>query len=157
MSFKAPYISAQQLRSLAEDFLSQHNPDRQIPVPIERIVEVDFGMDIVPMPGLQSGYAIVAFITKDLQEIRIDEYVYLNRVTRYRFSLAHELAHRILHGDLWKTIEFRDIATWKAAVADSIPDDQYGFLEYHANCFAGFVLVPRNELRAAFFTCIELV
>ena len=37
-----------------------------------------------------------------MTEIRVDQYVYMNRLNRYRFSLVHELAHRILHPDLWK-------------------------------------------------------
>jgi len=68
------------------------------------------------VPGLQTGFDVVAFITRDLKEIRVDEYVYLNRIARYRFSLAHELAHRLLHPDLWQQIEFHDIASWKAAI-----------------------------------------
>ena len=109
MSFKAPYLSKDELRQRAEQFLERHNPNRTIPVPIEFIIESDFAMDIVPVPGLQAGFDVVAFITKDMSEIRVDEYVYMNRLNRYRFSLAHELAHRILHPDLWEEVDFDDV------------------------------------------------
>lgn len=156
MSFKAPYLSKDELRQRAEQFLADHHPGRSIPVPIEFIVESQFGMDIVPVPGLQAGFDVVAFITKDLQEIRVDEYVYMNRLNRYRFSLAHELAHRILHPDLWSEIDFHDIQSWKTVIEQSIPEREYGFIEFHANFFAGLVLVPPPELREQFAQCIDL-
>lgn len=156
MSFKAPYLSKDELRQRVERFVENHNPNCTTPVPIEFIIESDFAMDIVPIPGLQAGFDVVAFITKDMTEIRVDEYVYMNRLNRYRFSLAHELAHRILHPDLWKEIDFDDIESWKAVVEESIPEREYSFIEFHANFFAGLVLVPSPELREQFVECIEL-
>ena len=107
-------------------------------------------------PRIASRLDVVAFITKDMTEIRVDEYVYMNRLTRYRFSLAHELAHRILHPDLWKEIDFDDIQSWKGVTEESIPEREYSFIEFHANVFAGLVLVPSPELRKQFVECIEL-
>jgi len=98
MAYKAPYLPYDELRRRAEAFLERHNPNETIPVPIEAIVEFDFGIDIVPTPGLQNAFEIVGYIAKDLQSIYIDSYVFEHREKRYRFSLAHELAHRILHG-----------------------------------------------------------
>jgi Zn-dependent peptidase ImmA (M78 family) len=40
-------------------------------------------------------------------------------------------------------------------MTEVIPADQYGYLEYHANSFAGLVLVPKQELRDAFFDYVE--
>ncbi len=156
MSFKAPYLSKDDLRGQAHSFLSEHNPDQTIPVPIELIIESRFGMDIVPIPGLQHGFDIVAFVTKDLNEIRVDEYIYLERPARYRFSLAHELAHRVLHSDLWPHLEFVDVQSWKEVISGSIPDKEYGFIEFHANEFAGLVLVPPSDLRVIFDRCMVL-
>ena len=73
MSFQAAYLSKEDLRKQAEQFLAEYNPKRQIPVPIELIVEARFETDIVPIPGLQVGFDVVAFITKDMREIRVDE------------------------------------------------------------------------------------
>lgn len=154
MAFKAPYIPKDELRRRAGELLQDHNPAGTIPVPIEFIVESAFGMDIVPMPGLEAGFDTVAFLTKDLREIRVDEYVYFNRLNRYRFSLAHELAHRILHADLWRDFEFHDIASWKAAITQSIPEREYSYVEFHANYFAGLVLVPRENLQRVFEECV---
>ena len=153
---RAPFLQYDDLRNQASQFLSEHHPDQSIPVPIEEIVEFGFKMDIVPIPGLQEHFDIVAFISKDLTEIRVDEFVMGYRQNRYRFSLAHELAHRVLHKDIFSEVEFTDIAGWKAAMTDSIPEKEYGLLEWHANCFAGLVLVPPAQLRDALTEAMEM-
>lgn len=154
--FKTPYYGKEVLREKAAAFLAEHNPDGAIPVDIELIVDTKFGMDIVPVPGLQDRIEAVAYITRDLQEIRVDEFVYYHRVNRYRFSLAHELAHRLLHHEQWRQMRFHDIASWREAVSDSIPDREYGLVEFHANFFAGLVLVPPPDLRSRFEACVEV-
>ena len=156
MVIRAPFLQYDDLRNQASQFLSEHHPDQSIPVPIEEIVEFGFKMDIVPIPGLQEHFDIVAFISKDLTEIRVDEFVMGYRPNRYRFSLAHELAHRVLHKDIFSEVEFTDIAGWKAAMTDSIPEKEYGLLEWHANCFAGLVLVPPAQLRDVFSGAMEM-
>jgi Zn-dependent peptidase ImmA (M78 family) len=140
-----PYRTIEELSGIAAEFLEKHNANETIPVPIEQIVETGFGMDIVPMPGLQQNWDVEAFITRDLTEIRVDEYVFMNRLKRYRFSLAHELGHRVLHGEYWREMEFDDIASWKQAQAD-ISGKVYGGAEFQANTFAGCVLVPTQPL-----------
>ena len=45
-------------------------------MPIEEIVEFRFDMDIVPEPGLHAHFDIDSYITHDLREIRVDEFVY---------------------------------------------------------------------------------
>lgn len=155
MASKAPYLPYDRLRDEAEAFLAKHHPDRTIPVPIDTIVERDFGMDIVPVPGLQDHFDTVAFLTRDLTEIRVDDYVFRSRENRYRFSIAHELAHRLLHADLFQQLSFDDIKSWKDIVTNKIPEDQYGYLEFHANAFAGLVLMPQSELERVFFQIVE--
>ena len=39
---------------------------------------------------------------------------------------------------------------------NSIPDKEYGFIEFHANFFAGLVLVPPIELKQKFAECVSL-
>jgi hypothetical protein len=154
VTIKAPFYRYEGLRTQADSFSAKYNPQRVIPVPIELIIEADFGIDIVPVPGL-SEFDTVAFITRDLKEIRVDEFVYFHRPNRYRFSLAHEIAHKILHAEVFGSLEFHNIETWKRARTDLIPEDQYRYLEIQANSFAGLVLVPSAELRDAFFDYVE--
>ena len=132
------------LRRYAEKFLAQYHPGRKVPVPIEEIIDVRLGIDIVPMPGL-GNFDTVAYLSPDLAEIRVDEFVYKHRPNRYRFSLAHELGHRILHADIFRQFRFSNVASWKRFITDEIPLDQYRYLESQANGFAGLVLVPAQN------------
>ena len=70
MAFKAPFFRYEDLRRCAEAFLLEHHPGREIPVPIERIVDIQFGIDIVPMPGL-GNFDTVAYLSHNLTEIRV--------------------------------------------------------------------------------------
>lgn len=138
------------LKEAAEKFLQDYHPTRSIPVPIEEIVEFQFGIDIIPMPGFHINYEVVAFITTDLREIRIDQAVYESKSkNRYRFSLAHELSHRLLHEDVFRSLQFATVAQWKGC-RDAISPKDYGSLEYQANVLAGHILVPADILKSRF-------
>lgn len=79
MEIKAPYLPYDVLRERAEKFLGQYHPTREIPVPIEEIIEFQFQMDIVPEPGLREHFDVDSYITSDLEEIRVDEFVCRSR------------------------------------------------------------------------------
>ncbi|MBI2478779.1 MAG: hypothetical protein HYV60_09140, partial [Planctomycetia bacterium] len=58
---KAPILSYDDLRRRADEFLTEHNPSRTVPVPIEEIIEFELGMDIVPTPGLHQFLEVDGF------------------------------------------------------------------------------------------------
>jgi hypothetical protein len=151
MAIVAPYLPYEKLRGVADDFLSEYHPSGELPVPIEDIVEFKFHLDIVPVPGLKDEFEVDAFITSDLTEIRVDRFIYQNRPTRYRFSLAHELAHLLVHQDVFKQLQFSTVAQWKAAIC-SIPEQQYSLIEWQAYSLGGLMLVPAKPLRDLFET-----
>ncbi len=92
-----PILSYRDLRVRAADFLRTHHPQGTIPVPIEEIVEFKYRIDIIPVHGLQQAFEIDGFISSDLKTITVDCFIYEHRPNRYRFTLAHELAHAVLH------------------------------------------------------------
>jgi Zn-dependent peptidase ImmA (M78 family) len=149
---QVPHYTYDHLKRKSDAFLGEFNPSRDIPVPIEEIVDIHFNVDIVPMPGLQSTYDTVGFTTADLTAIYIDEFVYTNRPARYRFTLAHEIGHAVLHADFYRSRSWKNIKEWKRGIL-AIPDDQYRFLEWHANAFAGLVLVPESQLDREISRC----
>jgi Zn-dependent peptidase ImmA (M78 family) len=155
VTFKAPYFSRDELREYAEECLGKRHSDRQIPVPVETIIE-QIGIDIVPTPGIQFVCDVDAYTTWDLKWICVEEFVYLHRPTRYRFSLAHELGHIEMHAALFKSYSFHTATEWKEFVS-SIDEREYRFLEFHANEFAGHFLVPRMELFAEVKACKSTV
>lgn len=143
------YLSLDDLRRKAKAFLDRFHPGATIPVPIEEIVDLQFGVDIVPVPNLRGLLEIDAFVTSDLETIFVDAYVYEKFPTRYRFSLAHEIAHAVLHPKVFRHLAFQSIAEWQA-VMSSIPEEDYRWLEWQAYALAGLILVPPEPLAIEF-------
>ena len=145
MAFHPAVLSYDALRRLAEEVLEEFHDERTLPVPIEEIVEFDFEIEIVPMEGILDDLEVDAFLTSDLKQIYVDAFVLKHRYRRFRFSLAHELAHHELHRPLYEGTRIRSVRDWQA-VQDSISEDDYAWFEFQANSFAGLVLVPAPEL-----------
>jgi hypothetical protein len=150
VTIKAPRLPYDHLRTVAEEFLARYHPKRTLPIPIERIVEFDFKIDIVPIPGLTDLLDVDAFPASNLREFFIDDFVYRRRPNRYRFSLAHEIAHVLIHADIFKQLKVSTIKEWKVVVGGAIPEDQYSWIEWQAYSLAGLILVPGDLLRDHF-------
>ena len=78
----------------------------------------------------------------------------MERESRYRFSLAHEIGHTVLHRQTYTEFQFNSSSEWIALVA-SIPLEEWRPFEYQANEFAGRLLVPRNELLQRYPAAVE--
>lgn len=156
MSIKAPFLSYQEIAKAAHECGLKYHPRGTVPVPIEEIIDIGFRIDIVPEYGMEDRFQAVAFITNDLKEIRVDRRVYEYQPGRLRFSLAHELAHLVLHADAYRQLAFENTAEWKATMT-GIPEREYSFLEYHANTFAGLLLVPPQPLLERFEAVVEKI
>ncbi len=143
------FIPTHEIEARAAAFLARHHPSGNIPVPIEEIVEFGLGIDIVPVPSLHQALDIDGFITSDLTEIRVDDFVYQDRPSRYRFTLAHEIAHGELHRELYLASPFSTIEGWKEFVL-GLSDSDYDKLEIQANMFASMVLMPADSTRGSF-------
>lgn len=145
MTIRAPYLNKESIWSRVHEFVRSHPRASAIPVDIEKIIEIDMGIEIVPVRDLRFN-KIDAYVTQDFQTIVVDAEHYADETyySRIKFSLAHELGHVILHRDFF-------IANSGATeewfnFMNNLPDDQYSFLEYHANEFAGVLLVPADRL-----------
>jgi hypothetical protein len=149
----APFLPYETLRRSADQFLANYHKAGTLPVPIERIVEFDLGLDIVPVPGLLREFEVDAFITSDLTEIRVDREIQQCRENRYHFSLAHEVAHLFLHKEVFEQLAFSKIQEWKDVLA-SLPEDPRNWIEYQAYCWGGLALVPATPLRDCLNDCI---
>lgn len=144
-NIKAPIISYDEIRNHANHFLKQYHPSIEIPVPIEEIAEFQMGLNIVPIPGLLRAFDVDGFTSSDLLNIYVDEPIYSDRPGRYRFTLAHEVGHIILHKEIYLKANFRNIKEWKDFI-NSISEKDHRWLEYQAYSFGGLVLVPREHL-----------
>jgi hypothetical protein len=149
MANYVPILSYEKIVEEARKCLEHAHPSGHIPVPIEDIIDVGFGIDIVPTPNLETHFETIAFITKDLREIRVDDYVFRRQPSRLRFSLAHELAHVVLHESVYNSLFFTTPAEWKTAFGLMNSSD-YKRMELQADSFAGLILVPPAQFREQF-------
>lgn len=155
LNLDVPYLSYDYIRNRATEFLTRYDPSGSLPVPIEEIVELKLKLDIIPLPGLKPSHDIDAFITSNVESIFVDLYIFERRLNRYRFSLAHELAHAVLHAKIFRKLGFTDLESWRRQ-QDEISRDEYGRLEFQANAFAGLILVPSADLKREFQSVIAL-
>ena len=142
---QVPFLSHEDLRDAANGFLANYHPGGSIPVPIEEIVDLKLRLNVIPAPGLHRLLDTDGFLTSDLTDLWVDENIYLNYPGRYRFTLAHEVGHWLLHREIYRSRSFSTIKEWKQFV-DSIPEEQHGWLEWQGYAFASLVLVPKGPL-----------
>lgn len=126
---RAEVLSYEDIRARADEFLAEHHQSGEIPIPIENIIEKRLRMDIVPMRGLRELIEAEGFTTSDLAEIWIDENTYDRWTSRYRFTLAHEVGHVVLHSEVFEHGSWTTQEGWREFV-NSIPEDQHSWFEY---------------------------
>jgi len=139
-------LSFEKISDHAEEFLRKHKIDNKLPVPMDEVIEFNFRIDIVPFPGLQAEFDVEGFISGDLSCIYVDDFIFQKRPFRYRFTLAHEIGHVVLHEDLIERIRPKNVTDWKDFILQ-VDSAGYGWLEWQAYTFAGLILVPRKFLR----------
>ena len=146
-SFKAPFISLEEIRKKADEFRAIYCRDKTLPVDILNIVEFCLKLELLPVQRLKSFADIDALLLGDNKTIVVDEEEFMDdrMQNRIRFSLAHEVGHFVLHRDIYTKFSYSSIDDWIELV-QNIPEEQYSFLEMHANEFAGRLLVPKDEL-----------
>ncbi len=135
-------VSDGELRRRAAAFLERYWPRPEIPVDIEHIVDVQLGIDVVPMRQLSAVTQADGFISTDGRRIYVDEEIYqTERRYTYHFMLAHEIAHLTLHGPLFAAADYETMMDWKR-FHDGLPEEDRMRFEYEASVFAGLILSP---------------
>lgn len=150
-NFKAPFISQQQCWAAADQFRQQYWPSGEIPVDVLAVAEFDLNLEIRTITGLKEDADVDALLLGDWKTLIVDQQQYLDDrfINRLRFSIAHELGHYVLHKAVFDTIPRGTADEWIAFMLE-MPEKEYGLLEYHANEFAGRLLVPEIELKPQF-------
>ena len=99
------------------------------------ILRDDFAMEIVSKEEMGSRYALT-YPSRHLMRIREDVYHgAISNNGRDRFTLAHELAHYLLH---------KDDRIALARAVPGTPVEAYRDPEWQANAFAADILMPPN-------------
>jgi Zn-dependent peptidase ImmA (M78 family) len=151
--------NTEQINSDAESFLDSYHPSLSLPIPIEEIIDLQLEIDIIPVPGLKNVFEkaeldIDAFISSDFQSITVDRYIQEIVNNRYRFTLAHEIGHMILHGYVYSQLRFNKINEWIGTI-NNMPLGKRSIIEEQANEFAGLILMPRKVLAEEFKKSIK--
>ncbi len=156
ISLGVSFLPYAKIAAHAARFLADMGYEDTIPVSVEEIIEFDLRLNIVTIPNLQRDFEIEGFTASDMSAMYVDEYIYNNRYLRYRFTLAHELGHYVLHSDIFKRFKFDSVASWKDFL-NQVDPREYSSLEYQGYAFGGLLLVPPDHLKRLFFENLELV
>lgn len=152
-SSKVPYIDHKDIEERADKLRREYSvcADEKV-CPIEVILDVDMGVNIIDLPGLRNSYDSDALLSPDCSEIRIDDSL---SISRRRFTLAHELGHIKLHQDIYQSVQPTNRARYKDAVGNYLNEDEYAWLEYQADYYAGALLVPSELLAQEFESTVN--
>lgn len=114
---------------------------------MEKIIEIDYKLDVVPIPGVQKEYDVDALILSNWEEIIVDKRMHDDERyrSRLRFSLAHELGHLILHRKEWSQLDVGELADHEKLM-ERMDAQSYDNMEVQASIFANNLLVPREDL-----------
>ncbi|MBI4634311.1 MAG: ImmA/IrrE family metallo-endopeptidase [Deltaproteobacteria bacterium] len=143
--FNIPYLSYADIGSRVQAFLNQHHPSFEIPIPVEEIIELNLGLDIFPFPRLYKDHGLNGFLSRDISTIYVDETQYSQFNEKYRYTLAHELGHYVLHKTCYDDLPFRtpdEYVKWRL----SLLQEDISWFETQGEWFAGQLLVPTVQL-----------
>lgn len=129
---------------MASDFLRENWPEGTLPIEVDDIADVRFGIDVIPVPGLRE-IGIDGFICSCCTKIVIDDLYFTRLRSRARFTIAHEMAHLVLHRDLVEASTVSNIDDYRA-FRRVLSDQQERQYEQQAHAFAGLILVPPDRL-----------
>lgn len=143
------FFSYEEIREISEDFARRYALDKSIPVDVEKLVDNVLQINVIPFPSLFKSFGVNAFISNDFKKIYVDEYLYSNLEPQYRFTLAHELGHMVLHREYYREFKIDGLDAYVEFVS-SIGEVEHKLIEAQANDFAGLFLAPAGALREHF-------
>jgi len=141
-----PYIPYDELRKYADDFLNRYHPDDNLPIPIEEIIEFQLKLNIIPVKELKNVHDIDGWLTSDLRSIIVDEYQIEHFENRYRFTLAHEVSHLVLHKKVYESANISKTDDYLEFIKQLGETGLVANFEWQANNLAGLILVPEYHL-----------
>lgn len=144
---KIKYFSPEELEAIASRFIEVYNkPPDLIPIEIDLLIERDLEIHVLPFIGLQENHGLEAYLALGCKTIYVDNYYMdLDKMERrYRFTLAEEAGHLILHSDLFRGVKTVDEYM---AVSDDIGLGETRKMQSDARRLAGAILMPAEIFR----------
>jgi Zn-dependent peptidase ImmA (M78 family) len=134
-----------QLEKIAEDFLDKHGKFDGRMVMIELVVQ-NLGYYVWPLRGL--GQIAEAFVPRKPGIIFVDEDQMLDHPIRFRFTLAEELAHTLIHADALRRMSPDELERFN----DLMTAGQYRRYERDAKYLASCLLMRRSAFVERFYS-----
>jgi len=136
-------LSHDDIEKEAKHFLATYFADRDtphvLPIPIESIAEHYLGYDIeISDEGIFANPLILGGIIFDEKKIMINAATEAHE-GRYSFTLAHEVAHHVLHKSIFETAYNAQMVCRE--------DANKPIEERQADHFAGALLMPEDSVR----------
>jgi Zn-dependent peptidase ImmA (M78 family) len=140
-----PIYKAAELERLAKEFLARHfGPEIPIPVDIDLLLEQMEGVDLDYWAALRDNHRLEGMVLRDLDTahllIYIDEWLADHQPNRYRWTVAEELGHVVLHRQMIEQIrspeDFQSL------------HNHYRWLQMDRNAkrFAAAILMPAAQV-----------
>lgn len=139
-----PFLTVEQLKAQAIHFLNEIGRSDELPIDIEAICD-DLDIQIRTVPRLERDLSVHAYISSDFTYISVDESCFKSNIPRARFSVAHELAHFVLHKEFYSRQVINSIDDY-ITFQNGISEATNKRMEIQANTMAGLLLVPPNHL-----------
>ena len=142
-----PQYQISELERIARRLLEERFPeDVSVPVDIDYLAESEPGVSLDIMPGLRHKFGIAGAVVVHAEErqftILIDQSVADGNAAFYRFTLAEEFSHLVLHRSVLEQIKtLEDAARLHASPA------YYDHLDRNATWLASALLMPESCLR----------
>lgn len=141
-----PVLTWQQIAAAAKDFADKYRlADRDFPLDVEEIAEFDLDIEIRVTDGILEECGMPAQIAPGSKRpvISVDAHQYRQQTSFYRYSVAHEIGHYVLHRqwleNVWQL--FDSIESWKQIIA-TLSKSDYEWIEGQAEEFASYLLAP---------------
>lgn len=143
-----PVLGWKEIAKKANAFAVEHKlAQRKFPLDVEEIAEFDLGMEIRLCAGVLEDFGSPAQIAPGDKRpiITVDAEQYRQHTSFYRYSVAHEIGHYVLHREwlekVWQLIG--SVEDWQRVILNQSEDD-YQWMEGQAEEFASYLLAPEE-------------
>jgi len=136
------FYTLAELEEFAQIFIGKfHNPPDSLPVKIDLITERNLDVSIIDYSMLKEKYGLEAFLALGKKTIYVDQDLMDSDAyeNRYRFTIAEEVSHRILHARLFKDV--KDVNEYFDTL-DKIKQFQLARMDKDAKYLASAILMP---------------
>ena len=148
--WRVPEYKPWDIERIAQAFLAEHWSPSERYVDVEAIIERDLRIliDYTTVDALSTVGSIGRRPSDGRLVIVVDERMADGNPNRYRFTLAQELGHVLLHEDILESVQTTEDSLH---LQETLTEGEYDRMERDANWCAGSLLMPQHPFAEAAF------